>query len=89
MLRIWFEVCEFAFECLESLSNGLNLDMNASNSFQMFRLPFEWFEFAFDSFESISNCSNLHSNASIPFRMVRISIRMRRIPLERLEFGFE
>ena len=54
MLRISFELFEFAFEwfefgfeCFESLSDGSNLDLNA-----------------------FSNAYNLHPNASNTFRMV-------------------
>ena len=66
MLRIPFEWLEFAFECFKSLSNGSNLNSNASNLFRMaqicirmLRNPFEWFEFAFECFESLSYVSNL------------------------------
>ena len=79
MLRIPFELLEFAFEAFESLSNGSNLHSNASNPFRMvricirmLRIPFKWFEFAFECFESLSNGSNLHLNGSNLFRMVRI-----------------
>ena len=54
MLWIPFECFEFVFECFESLSNGSNLHLNASNTFRivsncigMLRIPFEWFEYAF------------------------------------------
>ena len=74
VLRISFDRLEFAFECFESLSNGYNLDSNASNPFRMIiiwigmlRIPFETFEFTFECFESLSNSSNLYSNASNPF----------------------
>ena len=74
MLRILFEWFEFAFDCFESLSNGSNLDCNASNPFRMVRIciqllqiPLEWFEFEFECFESLSNRSNLDSNASNTF----------------------
>ena len=79
MLRIPFEWLEFVFECLESLSKGLKLDLKALNPFEMVRIwfrklqiPFEWFEFAFENFESLSNSSNLHSKTSNHIRMVRI-----------------
>ena len=69
MLRITFECFKVALDCLESLSNGSNLDSIASKLFQILRIcipmvgiPFERFEFAFDCFESRSNDSNLHSN---------------------------
>ena len=68
MLRIPFEWFKFTFESFESLLNGLNLDANASNPFQMVRIciqtPFEWLEFAFEYFESRSKGSILHLNAS-------------------------
>ena len=38
MLRIPLEWYEFAFECFEFLSNGLNLRSNASNPFRIFRI---------------------------------------------------
>ena len=94
MLRIPFELLEFAFECFESLSNG-------SNFIRMLRNPFEWFEFAFQCFEFLSNGSNLHSNGSNnfrhsnafeslnPFQMLRIWIWMLRIPFEWFEFAFQ
>ena len=57
MLPISFEWFEFAFECSESLSNGLNLDSNCSN---------------LDSYGSNldSNGSNFHSNVSNPFQVL-------------------
>ena len=71
MLRICFELFEWALECFESLSNGLNLNSNATNAFRiiriyfrMLRIPFEWLEFSLECFEFLSNGSNLHSNAS-------------------------
>ena len=71
-----FEWLEFAFKCFESLSNGSNLHLNASNPFRMvsiyirmLQIPYEWFEFAFECFESLSNGSNLHLNASNSFRV--------------------
>ena len=77
MLQIHFESLEFAFECFESLSGGLNFNSNALNPFRMVRIcirmlqiPFEWFEFAFECIESLSNGSNLHSNASNSLRVV-------------------
>ena len=87
MLRIPFELFEFACKCFESHSN-------ASHPFRMvriyiagmLRIPFEWFEFGFECFESISNGSNLHSSASDPFWMLTICIRMLRISLK---FAFE
>ena len=38
--KLWipFKRLEFAFECFESLSNGLNLDSNPSNPFRMVRI---------------------------------------------------
>ena len=79
MLRIPIEWLEFAFECLESHSNGSNLHSNALNPFQMLqtcigmlKIQFEWFEFEFECLESLSNGSNLHLNASNTFRIVRI-----------------
>ena len=67
MLRITFEWVEFGLERFESLSNGSNLHLNASNLFQMvriwIRIPFESFEFAFKCFESLSNSSNLGCNS--------------------------
>ena len=60
MLQIPFEWFEFAFECFQSISNGLNLHSNASNlvrkvriCIRMLSIPFEWFEFALEFFESI------------------------------------
>ena len=48
MLQVPFERVELTFECFETLSNGLNLNSNASNPFRkiriyirMFRIPFE------------------------------------------------
>ena len=86
MLRIPNEWLEFAFECLESLSNGSNLYTNASNFLrtfriliQMLRISFEWFEFAF---KCHSNDSSLHLNALKPFRMLGIRF-------EWLEFAFQ
>ena len=67
MLRIPFEWLEFAFERVESLSNGSNLHSNASNSFRMLRIPFEWLGFELECFELLSNASNL-------FRIVQICI---------------
>ena len=79
MLRIPFEWLEFPFKCLESLSNGSNLNLNASNAFRivrigirMLRISFEWLEFAFECFESLRMC-----------------IGMVEIPFEWFEFGFE
>ena len=80
MLRIPFMCFEFGFECFESLSNlhsnGLNLDSDASNPFQMVRtwirmvrIPFGWFEFGLEC-PLILNGYNLHLNALNPFRMV-------------------
>ena len=75
MFRITFEW--LAFKCFEFLSNGLNLDSNALNTFRMDKIciqflliPFEWFEIEFECLESFTNSSNLHSNALDPFRMV-------------------
>ena len=93
MLRIPFKWFEFAFECFvewieiavkyfEYLSNGSNLDSNASNLFRMLRISFEFFEY-------LSNVSKLDSNAFNPFRIVRICVSMLRIPLEWFEFWFE
>ena len=80
MLRIPFDWFEFAFECLESFSNGLNLH---SNPFRMVQICIRiLFEFAIECFESLSNASN-------PFRLVRICIRMLRIPFERFKFAFK
>ena len=80
--RVPFEWFDFAFECFESLSNGLNLHSNA-------RIPFERFEIGFETLESLSNESNLELNASNPFRMVQICIGMVGIPLKWFECGFE
>ena len=100
-LRIPFEWIEFAFECLECISNALN-------PFELFELAFEcfdylsngsnsqsnalnpkWFEFAFKCFKSLSNGSNLQSNSSNSFRIDIICIRMLRISFQGFEFGFE
>ena len=79
MLRIWFEWLEFAFECFESLSNGLILQSIASNPFWMVQICIRMLRI-------LSNCSNLYSN---PFRMVRICIRMLQILFEEFEFAFK
>ena len=72
MLRITFECFEYGFERFESLSNCSNLDSNASNPFQMFRIsirmlqiPFEWFKFW--------------------IRMLRITFKWFKFPFECLE----
>ena len=69
---------EYAFERVESRSNGLNLDSYGSNAFWLVRIciqiPLKWLEFAFECFKFGSNGSKLHSNASNPFTMVRICI---------------
>ena len=79
MIRNRIEWLQFGFECFESVLNGWNLDLNASNSFRMvgiwirmLRNRFEWFKLAFECFNSVSNGSNLISNRANPFRMVRI-----------------
>ena len=73
MLRIWFEWLELASECFEYLSNGSNLQPNASNPFQiciwMPRIPLELLKFAFEWFQ--------------------FAFEMLRIPFEWLEFAFE
>ena len=57
MLQISFERLKYIFEleCFESLSNGLNLHLNASNPFQMVRIciwiPFKLFKFGFECFQ--------------------------------------
>ena len=83
MLRVPFEWFQFTFECFETVSNGLNLDFDVSNPFQivriwirMFRISFEGLEYAFECLKFGLNGQNLHSNASSPFRMVRIYIQM-------------
>ena len=79
MLWIPVEWLEFTFEhfeslrivqiCIrmpfESLSNGWNLHLNASDPIQvvricfgMLRIPFKWNEFGFECFESLLNCLN-------------------------------
>ena len=75
MLRIPFEWLEFAFQRFQSLSNGSNLNSNASNFFQMvricirtLRIPFEWLEFQLECFE-------LLSNASIPFDLFEFAFK--------------
>ena len=77
MPRIPFERFEIGFESLESLSNGLKLELSASNPFGMVhicigmvRIPLKWFECGFESFQSLLNSLNLHSKTSNPFRMV-------------------
>ena len=88
MLRIWirtlrlpFERFKFGFEYFESLSNGSNFHSN-TNPIQLVRI---WIRII-----SIhSNGSNLNLNASNPFRTIQTCIRMLRIPLEWIEFGFE
>ena len=86
MLPISFECLEFAFECFECFQNGLNLHLNASNTFRMvricIRIPFVRHEFGFECFESLSNGSNQLSNASNLVRSDGNSIRMLRIWLE-------
>ena len=74
MLRIPFEWFEFEFECFQSLSNGSNLNFNASNPFRMVRIrirmlpiPFEWLEFELECFEYLSSGYHFHLNASNPF----------------------
>ena len=75
---LWFE---FEFKCFETLSDGYNSHLNASNPFRMvliliriLQVYFEWLEFAFECFKL--------------FRMVRIFIRILSIPFECLEFAF-
>ena len=63
MLPIPFEWFEFAFECVESHSNGSKLLSNGSIPVRMVRILFEWFE-------SCSNGSNLYVNAFNPVQMV-------------------
>ena len=77
------QVKPFAFECFDSLLNGLNLHSNASNRFRMVRIwirmveiSFEGFEFGLECFEFLSNDSNFDSNFSNLVCMVRIWIRM-------------
>ena len=56
MFQIWFQWLVFGFECFESISNGLNLDSNASNPFRILRVPFEWLDFGFECFELAFEC---------------------------------
>ena len=86
ILRIPFENFEFAFQCVEFLSNGKKFVSNVVLIVQI--CSFEWFEFAFECFESLSNSSNSDLNASNPFRMFRIFIRMLWIPFKWFEFPF-
>ena len=102
-IQISFECFHFLFEWLESLSNGSNLHLIASNlvrmhpiCIRMVRIPVEWFQIAFECFqlafewlESLLNGSNLHSIASTLVRMHPICIRMVRIPVELFEFAFD
>ena len=85
MLRIPFEWFELAFECFESLSYGWNLDLNASNPFQMVRICIRMLR------RIGRNCIRIWiSDISLNiFKMVRICIQMLPIPVEWLEFGVE
>ena len=74
-----------AFEWLDSLWNGSNLNSIDSNFVPMILIAFEWFEFAFEWLESLSNCSNLHLVALNLVQMVQIYIRMVRIPVKLFE----
>ena len=88
--RISFEWLGFAFECFESLSNGLNLHSNSSylvrrvriciwmlrSLFDWLQFEFEWLESSVNPFEFFESCSKLHSNASNLFRKVPVWIRM-------------
>ena len=78
MPQIPFDWFEFAFECIESRSNGSKLLSNGSNPVRMVRIciPFERLEFAFECFKSHSSGLNLHLNPSNPVRMVGIGIQM-------------
>ena len=90
-----FECFSFAFEWLESLSNGSNWHSIASNLVRMFRIcirmvriPFEWFEFAFDGFEFRSNGSNFGIEwLEHPYRLVQICVRLFWISFESLSNG--
>ena len=79
MPRNPFERFEIGFESLESLSNGLNLETNASNPFRMAQICIGMvlipLKCGFESFKSLLNGSNLHSKTSNYFRMVRILFR--------------
>ena len=75
MVRISFEMFEFAFEWFESFSIP-------RICIRMLRIIFEWFKFAFVCFESRLNGLNMPLNL---VRVVRICIRMIRIPFKCLE----
>ena len=73
MLPIPFEWFEFAFECFESLSNGLNLHLNASlngynlhsndlNPFRMVRICIPMLQIPFECFEFAFECFESLSN---------------------------
>ena len=86
MLQISFKGFEFAFKCFESLSNGLNFDLNASNPFRIciqmvrifirkLRIRIRMFCIPFKWFEFAFEYFERDLNASNPF--------------ECLEFDFE
>ena len=100
MLQIPFEWFEFGIGWFEPLSNGLNLELDGSNPFRMFRISIRMFrisfEFGLECFKSLSNDLTPFRMVRIYIRMVRIYIRMvriyirmLRIPFRWLEFGFE
>ena len=82
------------FECLESRSNGWNLDSNPVRMVQkriaVVRIAFEWFKLAFECFELAFKClESRHSSASNPVQMLGIANRMLRIPFKWLKLAFE
>ena len=83
MVRIPLECFEFAFEWLESLSNGSNLHSIASNLVRMIRI---WNRTVGTS---LSIGSNLDSMVSNLVQTVRICIRMVKITFEWFEFAFD
>ena len=82
MMPIPFQWLEFAFECFESLSNGSNLILNATNPsrmvgiwIRMFRIPFESFEFAFEMLLIPFELFEFDFECCESFRMVTICLR--------------
>ena len=79
MLRITFKRFKIGFERLESLSNGLYLELKDLSPFRMvqicirmLRILFEWLEFAFECLECLSKGLKLDLKISNLFRMIRI-----------------
>ena len=87
--KIPFEWFEFAFECFETLSNGWNLHLNASNHYRIVRIFIRILRITFECLEFNSNASNPFRVVRICIGMLRICIRMLPMPFECFEFAFE